>query len=229
MNRESYERAAPVNSGQELSSFLRGLRRRSSLTPQTDLPELEHDVRQVRAAEDLASQFAEAAGSAGLRVHRTEGDWFSLMREILAECGARAIFLETGAAAVSGFDVDELRAALARAGFSVHTDASDETLFSVDAAITGVEFALAETGTLVCQSGAGRLRGGSLIPPLHIALVKATQLVPDLYDYFARFGPGAELPTNVNLITGPSKTADIEGVLVTGVHGPREVHVILSE
>ncbi len=86
--------------------------------------------------------------------------------------------------------------------------------------------AVAETGTVVCTSGPQSARGSSLLPPIHIALVSEAQLVADLFDLFPRLAAG-ELPANVNLITGPSKTADIEGVLVTGMHGPGAVHLVL--
>ena len=71
-------------------------------------------------------------------------------------------------------------------------------------------------------------RGASLIPPVHIALLDRTQIVGDLFDYFDRLA-STGLPANINLITGPSKTADIEGILITGVHGPGVVHVLLLE
>ena len=112
-------------------------------------------------------------------------------------------------------------------GVTVTRRRDDETLFSVDAAITGVRAAVAETGTLVCSAGSQSARGSSLIPPIHIALVDARQLHADLFDLFDWLGQQDELPSNVNLITGPSKTADIEGVLVTGVHGPGVVHIVL--
>jgi len=106
-----------------------------------------------------------------------------------------------------------------------------ERLFDVDAGITEVRAGVAETGSLVCASDGGRGRGLSLVPPLHVAIVRASEIVPDLIDVFGELGGlgGGGLPSSVVLITGPSKTADIEGVLITGVHGPREVLVVVVE
>jgi L-lactate dehydrogenase complex protein LldG len=69
----------------------------------------------------------------------------------------------------------------------------------------------------------------SLLPPVHIAIVERAQIVPDLFDLFAILEQQIPtgLPTNVALITGPSKTGDIELTLITGVHGPGKWHVII--
>ena len=69
-------------------------------------------------------------------------------------------------------------------------------------------------------------RSLSLLPPVHVAVAERRQILPDLFDLFAALGTD-ELPANVSIITGPSKTGDIELRLVTGVHGPGEVHVLL--
>ena len=66
----------------------------------------------------------------------------------------------------------------------------------------------------------------SLLPPVHIAVADRSQLLPDLFDLFRQLPP-EEMPSCVSLITGPSKTGDIELRLVTGVHGPGEIHVVL--
>ncbi|MBN1489855.1 MAG: lactate utilization protein [Phycisphaerae bacterium] len=97
--------------------------------------------------------------------------------------------------------------------------------FQADVGITGVRMAIAETGSIVVTSGSGSRRLASLAPPEHIAIVEKDQIVPDLLDWAASLGP--DMPANEVLITGPSKTADIEMNLVMGVHGPRNVHVIL--
>ena len=112
----------------------------------------------------------------------------------------------------------------------IETDRLDAQ-FDVDCGITGVHAALAETGTLVLYSDAHHSRGLSLVPPLHIAIVYRRDILPDMLDHWARLRgiPGSDLPSNMVFITGPSKTADIEGELVTGVHGPEAVHIMLVE
>ena len=72
-------------------------------------------------------------------------------------------------------------------------------------------------------------RSLSLLPPLHIAVAHQSQILPDLFDLFETplWTERGGLPSCLSLITGPSKTGDIELRLVTGVHGPGEVHVIL--
>ncbi len=104
-----------------------------------------------------------------------------------------------------------------------------EDLARLDAAtvgVTGAVAVLAETGSIVVRSGAGRPRLASLLPPVHVALVARAQLVPSLGAWLAdRPGYPAE-SANCVVITGPSRTADIEMTLTRGVHGPRSIHVV---
>ena len=97
--------------------------------------------------------------------------------------------------------------------------------------ITGVNAALAATGSLVLEGGAGRYRSASLLPDLHIALMRVEQILPDLETWQGaqkRAGyPAFTESSSTTVITGPSKTADIAHQLVKGAHGPREVHVII--
>jgi L-lactate utilization protein LutC len=106
-----------------------------------------------------------------------------------------------------------------------------EPLFAAEVGITGVDYLIAETGSLVVLARPDNPRSLSLLPPVHIAVASADQIVPDLFDLFdpAICGPHSTLPSCISLITGPSKTGDIELRLVTGVHGPGEVHVVLIE
>jgi L-lactate dehydrogenase complex protein LldG len=78
-------------------------------------------------------------------------------------------------------------------------------------------------------SAPGHERMASLVPPAHVAIVEASQIVPDLLDAFAELEKRGvdNLPSNITLITGPSKTGDIELQLTTGVHGPGHWHVVV--
>jgi L-lactate utilization protein LutC len=105
-----------------------------------------------------------------------------------------------------------------------------EPFFTADVGITGVDYLVAETGSVALLCWPGEPRALSLLPPVHIAVAERWQLVPDLFDLFAALpveGGRPRLPSCLSLITGPSKTGDIELRLVTGVHGPGEIHVVL--
>jgi len=88
--------------------------------------------------------------------------------------------------------------------------------------VTWADLAIAETGTVLLSAGLDRPRLASLAPPVHIVLVREGDIVPHLEDAMDHYASGR---TSV-LITGPSRTADIEGVLVRGVHGPGQVIVV---
>lgn len=108
-------------------------------------------------------------------------------------------------------------------------DLTTDKLFNVDVAITDVKLAVAETGSiLVCNDKTGP-RMKSLVCSKHIALIRADQICSDLMDvseYLSALGCD-KLPGGFNLISGPSKTADIELQLVIGVHGPAELHLVV--
>ena len=108
-------------------------------------------------------------------------------------------------------------------------DDQRRSILAADVGISSVDFAVAETGTLTVCSKPGRERVISLLPPVHIAIVEESQIVPDLFDVFAQLGELSfdDLPSNIAFITGPSKTGDIELQLTTGVHGPGKWHVVI--
>ena len=104
-----------------------------------------------------------------------------------------------------------------------------QTILSADIGITSADYAIAETGTLMVCSQPGQERVSSLLPPVHVAIVQQDQIVPDLIDAFSGISAHGfdSMPSNVSLITGPSKTGDIELQLTTGVHGPGKWYVII--
>jgi L-lactate dehydrogenase complex protein LldG len=103
-------------------------------------------------------------------------------------------------------------------------------MFDIDAGITGVDHGIAETGTVVINPRKGVSRLSSVAPPIHIAVMEAGQVLPSLDELFLLtrddFLEGRHRGM-VNLMTGPSRTADIEATLVTGVHGPLQVHLVI--
>jgi len=96
-----------------------------------------------------------------------------------------------------------------------------------DVGITSADYALADTGTLVMLSSPQDARLISLLPPVHIAVVPLDRVLTGLDELLTILPYPAEQTSSMVLITGPSRTADIEQILVRGVHGPGEIHVVV--
>lgn len=125
----------------------------------------------------------------------------------LAECGISTLpGVRTGIRAV-----DELRDACEKA----------------DIGITSADYALADTGTLVMIASPAEARLVSLLPPAHIAVVPMDRVLTSLDELFTLVPMPADQSSSMVLITGPSRTADIEQILVRGVHGPGQISVLL--
>ncbi|HPH84251.1 MAG TPA: lactate utilization protein [Ferruginibacter sp.] len=108
---------------------------------------------------------------------------------------------------------------------------SSPDLASCDVSITGCECLVARTGTIVMSSAQQSGRTTSVYAPIHICVAYSNQLMYDLKDAFAflkeKYQQG--MPSLISFASGPSRTADIEKTLVTGVHGPKEVYCFLVE
>lgn len=105
-----------------------------------------------------------------------------------------------------------------------------ETMLTADVGITTASFAIADTGTLLLATSPTRPRSVSLVPTVHIALVRQSQLVDRMGDALSAYGSlsVAAVPSSVHFISGPSRSADIENDLTIGVHGPAALHVIVG-
>ncbi len=148
--------------------------------------------------------------------------------EIVRAAQGRRVLLGRGPV----LDPLELPRRLREAGVEASdADAGREAAFAADVGVSGVDYLVAETGSVVVRSGPGQPRWLSLLPPVHVAVAERGQFVPDLFDLFERTPDGERprLPASLSLITGPSKTGDIELRLVTGVHGPGQVYVVLID
>jgi L-lactate dehydrogenase complex protein LldG len=108
------------------------------------------------------------------------------------------------------------------AGFTVHRGEAPQI---GDAGVSEAIYGLADTGSVVLAASAEEPRARSLLPAVHVSLLREDRILPGLEELFAAVG-GA-LPSALAIVTGPSRSADIEQRLTIGVHGPGEVHVVL--
>lgn len=95
--------------------------------------------------------------------------------------------------------------------------------------ITGCSAALADTGSIVLESQSGQGRLSSLLPPVHIALLTTDQIYPTMESYIKSQPEAGYRSSNLIVITGPSRTADITQTLTLGVHGPGTLHIIIID
>ena len=110
---------------------------------------------------------------------------------------------------------------------AVGGDPDIDALNAVDGVLTSCAIAIAETGTIVLDGGAGQgPRAATLLPDLHICVVERARIVPDVPDAIALLTRDPARPTT--FISGPSATSDIELDRVEGVHGPRRLEVIVT-
>jgi L-lactate dehydrogenase complex protein LldG len=176
-------------------------------------------------AERIAGFRAQMAFWRGEVVRVTAHNWTARLREL---CAAKAVgSLLYGAHGVHG----PALAATGMPGLQPYDRPIDEwkpELFeNVDAGFTSARGAIAETGTLIVWPDAAEPRLISLVPPIHIALVDADNIHDTLFAAMTNEAWSGNLPTNALLISGPSKTADIQQTLAYGAHGPKELIVLL--
>lgn len=112
-------------------------------------------------------------------------------------------------------------------GHEIAVTPSGSDLFQFDVGITSAQAAIAETGTLVLEQARERNRLVSLLPPVHIAIVNAGDICATMSDAITRARNESDTSSAITFITGPSRTADIELTLTIGVHGPKELYVIV--
>ena len=120
---------------------------------------------------------------------------------------------------------------LAAVGGNVHHGraALDELAARDGVSVTPCLALIAETGTAVVSARLSRGRRPGLVEPVHVIEATEAQLVPDLAAALRLVGPELAASSSVTFVTGPSRTGDIEQLLIRGVHGPGEVHVVFVE
>ncbi len=206
--------------------------------------ELEDQVGELRRrleanVPQLLDRLARVAGMQGWQVHRAE-DPEAAIAAVLAVANSLGIerAVRTGQEVFQDIPLDH---GAENSGLAISVGAQDDGLDRqavrkriIDAGmgITGADYAVAETGSVVIVPRRGLSRLASLVPPVHVAVVRPQDLVETLDDVFLLrrleyHRNGGDMGSYLNFITGPSRTADIEQTLVVGVHGPREAHMVL--
>ena len=187
------------NSARE--SILSSIRTHLAVSPASDVTE--HEVPKIPGAidSDPVNRFKESVES------------------VAGHC-----IVTTDAADVLSRIITDLKAT--RVAYSDNAP-NKHDIFGFDVGVSTAQAAIAETGTLVLDSACERHRLVSLVPPVHIAVIKASSIVETLSDALALLQQ-KEISPAITFITGPSRTADIELTLAIGVHGPQELYVIVD-
>lgn len=214
--------------GTVIERVRKALGRTQPLAAPPSPPEIvEHCTRLVHSEIGLPELFAKRADANKMHAKLISADEVaSSIASMFQSKGIRRIAMPVSPA----LERLGIASALKAAGLEVKTweQMTLDELYDFDASVTDVSWAVAETGSLVIKSDAKHGRAISLVPIVHIAVVEARNCVADLLDLMEILGKEG-VGNNVTIITGPSKTADIEGALVTGVHGPGEVHVFILQ
>ncbi len=187
--------------------------------PQPDLPG-ELDDPQARMA-----RFGLVLQKVGGRMHRARDESAAArtIAGIVGELGAREVALSDDPL------IRRLSGALPHSVRTFDGWTDRRRLFACDLGLSTAQWGVAETGTIVLESTAERHRLVSLVPPVHVAVLRLGSLLAGLGDALVaiRRGQDGAPARTITLITGPSRTADIELELVLGAHGPRALHVVV--
>jgi L-lactate dehydrogenase complex protein LldG len=193
-------------------------------------PPARGDLGYQGCGQDPSGRFAHELIAAGGVLHAASDAAAAqrIVHGLVQSHGARNVLVGRGAV-IDRLELDPLLGEEGRRVVVVDSDqASRHAFFAADLGISGVAFLIAETGSVVAASSPAEPRSLTLLPPVHIAVAGRSQILPDLFDLFEQFTVES-LPSCLTIISGPSKTGDIELRLVTGVHGPGELHVVLIE
>ena len=236
-----------MSSREEILSTIRNIlkthEKQGEKTPVGTFPPPLDNVMPTIPPEDLAARFEQELRSLGCETYRatTLSELEGILCSILTHIQARSVVLTRN----SVLNQLQIKMMLEGRGIEValwpeatadqpQASAFRDACFTAEAGITGVDFALAETGSLVLTSITEGSQLASLAPPVHIALYRRSQIRSSLDEVLQNLPisrePGSRSPArSVVFVSGTSRTADIEQVLIRGVHGPRSVHAILVE
>jgi L-lactate dehydrogenase complex protein LldG len=195
------------------------------------LPDVGNWYTSHRRDEEPAQRIARLRGileSVRTEVHSTTTDeWPELLLQIAGKKGLRSLLIGDDTPHGKKLEASSPRS-LQLVRYVSSVDSWCGQLFdSIDASLTLARSAIAETGSLILWPSAAEPRLMSLVPPVHFVLLDVANIHADFYSAITAEGWGDAMPTNALLISGPSKTADIQQTLAYGAHGPRELVVLM--
>ncbi|MDX5346393.1 MAG: lactate utilization protein [Hymenobacteraceae bacterium] len=185
-------------------------------------PDMTSPVYARHAEEDMSVLFAENfVKNSGLFVYcESEEDFYDQLYEFKKEKNINRLYVwESG-----------LKQKLHMAGINF-TGVEDDFIRHAEAGLTTCEALITRTGSILISSAGSSGRRLSIYPTLHLVVAKMSQLVPDIKDGLQLIQQkyGNKIPSVVSLVSGPSRTADIEKTLVMGAHGPRQLILFLID
>jgi L-lactate dehydrogenase complex protein LldG len=176
--------------------------------------------------EDFIARASEVGARVGVAANARAAA--SMVAEVFGSAGARTVILSPDL----GESRDLIAGELARAGARLVVGASPEEVAGADVGVSRASLAVAETGSLLVEGNDVLPRLVTMLPLIHVALVGRRSLLASLDevgDHLRRASLGleGEAVRYASLVSGPSRTADVEKTLSTGVHGPRQLHIII--
>lgn len=220
-----------------LAEVRRALGRSTTVRPVPLQPFIETSIETT--VSELIARFTEEASAVRAQVYLVSDKLQLVARigEICRSVGATEVAL-SDSGFIAEMNLPEQLAAQGLSLFAPHAAAIDHEqmvtrLANCGVGLTAADYAIAETGTIVLSSDEPNGLLVSLLPPVHIALVRRSQIAASLDDVIGKIGTERvgrqDASRSVTLITGPSRTSDVELVLSIGVHGPKELHVIILD
>jgi L-lactate dehydrogenase complex protein LldG len=219
-----------LRGGSSSSSFAKATKDEHVAESETQLAEGSSEVRQFlpKVPDDFVGQVALFAE----RSESLKTEFLSCADEAAASAQLKLLADREGWESVAVPADSEIRALLTDVSITkleVSRSTMKTDLEKVSAGITGCDALIAQTGSVLLTAKSGGGRALSVLPGHHVVIATASQLVPDLPAAFEllerRYAPN--FPSFMTFITGPSRTGDIERVLVLGAHGPRKLTVIM--
>lgn len=238
--------AADGNRAEFLSTVRSALGRLGQETPDAAPTGIRHPTPEAMTPGDLLDMLGRTAGEAGWSVCRAGSpeDAAGYVADIAGKYGAdlvvtsaHPVLREVGVEAAvesagAAYEVIAIGDASSDEEVDRQRQALRERALEAGMGVSAAEYAIAETGSCIMLPGPGVSRLVSLLPPVFVAIVEPDHVLPSLDDLFALLGQGlsdGSASRYAGIITGPSRSADIEQTVTVGVHGPGEVHMVLLD